>query len=69
MNASGRHNTCKLYGIGGLAPHESGVRVRNGYATCIQLGDSPSKEGLIPHNMVKRHLLAIKAPAVGYGHA
>ena len=28
----------------------TGARVRNAYATYPQLGDSPEKSGLIPHN-------------------
>ena len=44
MNASGRPNTCKSDGIGELAFHESGARVRNAYATYLNQGDSPAKD-------------------------
>ena len=33
MNASGRPNTCKSYGIPAFGSDESGGRVRNAYAT------------------------------------
>lgn len=49
MNASGRPNTCKSNEIKGLAPYESGARVRNAYATYLNQGDSPKKFGLTPH--------------------
>jgi|1048.fasta_scaffold06245_5 F0F1-type ATP synthase beta subunit len=39
---------------------ESGERVRNAYATYLQLGNSPGKPGLIPHKMVEPHGSAIK---------
>ncbi len=48
---------------------ESGARVRNTYATCLEPGDSPWKHGLIPHSIFDRHLLDIKAPVVQDGHA
>jgi hypothetical protein len=60
MNASGRPNTCKSNGIEELAPHESGERVRNTYVTYLYLGDSLSKERLIPHNIIEWHHLIIK---------
>jgi hypothetical protein len=55
MNASGRPNTCKSNGIGELAFHESGVRVRNAYATYLNQGDSPKKFGLTPHKNTVPH--------------
>ena len=69
MNASGRPNTCKSDGIEELAFHESGARVRNTYVTYLVQGDSLSKERLIPHNTMKRHLFIFKASAVLDGHA
>ena len=69
MNASGRLNTCKSNGKVPLAGYTSGARVRNAYATYLELGDSPEKSGLIPHNITTRHLDVIKAPAVKDGHA
>ncbi len=69
MNASGRLNTCKSNGKVQLAGHTSGGRVRNAYATYLLLEDSPEKSGLILHNIIERHLLMIKAPAVKDGHA
>ena len=69
MNASGRPNTCKSNGNRVAIPLTSGARVRNAYATYLQLGDSPSKEGLISHSNKKRHLFLFKAPAVEDGHA
>ena len=69
MNASGRPNTCKSNGNRVAIPLTSGARVRNAYATYLKLGDSPSKEGLILHNIMKRHLFIIKPPGVKDGHA
>ena len=51
MNASGRPNTCKPRGILELASRETGVRVRNAYATYLYHWDSPGKPGLIPDNI------------------
>ena len=48
---------------------ETGARVRNAYATYLLQGDSPKKFGLIPHNIIERHRLIIKAEAVEDGHA
>lgn len=67
MNASGRLNTCKSRGK--VAISETGARVSNAYATCPLQGDSPSKGGLIPHNIVPLHGGTIKAEAVKDGHA
>ena len=67
MNASGRLNTCKSRGK--VAISETGARVSNAYATCPLQGDSPSKGGLIPHNIVLPHGRTIKAEAVKDGHA
>ena len=55
MNASGRPNTCKSNGIIQLAGYESGVRVRNAYATYLDQGDSPKKFGLTPHENTTSH--------------
>ena len=43
--------TCKSNGISGVAIHQwsSGVRVRNTWATCPEVGDSSPKGELIPH--------------------
>ena len=60
MNASGRPNTCKSNGYEDFGSHVSGARVRNAYATYLLLGDSPSKDGLIPHNTIERHRLVVK---------
>ena len=51
MNASGGLNTCKSNGNGSFGKPTSGERVRNAYATYLQLGHSPKKFGLIPHNL------------------
>jgi hypothetical protein len=69
MNASGRPNTCKSRGSGVAISPATGARVRNTYATYLQLGDSPGKLGLIPHNTVRPHGLIVKASAVKDGHA
>jgi hypothetical protein len=68
MNASGRPNTCKS---SGKLPkgNESGARVSNAYATCPGQGDSPLKDGLIPHNILVTHVIDIKAKVVRDGHA
>ena len=62
MNASYRLNTCKSRGISPLAIVElaTGARVSNTYPTCLILGDSLSKERLIPDGIVKPHGLTIK---------
>ena len=59
MNASGRLNTCKSRGREVLALLETGKRVRNTYTTFLLVGDSPGKLGLIPRNMLRRHLFNI----------
>ena len=43
--------TCKSNGFSFVAiqVEVSGVRVRNTWATCPEMGDSPPKGGLIPH--------------------
>ena len=69
MNASGRLNTCKSNGKVPLAGHTSGARVRNAYATYLQLENSPEKSGLILHKVQPSHVGWIKAPAVKDGHA
>ena len=58
--ARGVPNTCKTNAIGELAPHESGARVRNAYATYLNQGDSLSKERLTPHNITGWHHSVIK---------
>jgi hypothetical protein len=71
MNASGRLNTCKSWGSRGVAIHllATGKRVRNTYATFPLLWHSPGKLGLIPHIILMRHLIDIKASAVTDGRA
>ncbi len=69
MNASGRPNTCKSNGKALLAGYTSGERVRNAYATYLYLENSPEKLGLMLYNIMRRHLLIIKAPADDDGHA
>ncbi len=64
MNASDRPNTCKSRGNRELAPLTTGARVRNAYATCLILGDSPGKLGLIPHKTVVSHGIAVKVSAI-----
>ena len=44
----------------GLAPFETGARVRNAYAIYLNQGDSLSKERLIPHNIMIWHHIIIK---------
>ena len=69
MNASGRPNTCKSNEIVELAQHESGARVRNTYATYLQLGDSLPKGRLIPHKTAEWHHLTVKTLVIEDGHA
>ncbi len=69
MNASGRLNTCKSNGKISLARYTSGERVRNAYATYLQLENSPEKSGLILHNIQLSHVSWIKVPTVEDGHA
>ena len=69
MNASGRLNTCKSNGKVPLAGHTSGARVRNAYATYLQLENSSEKSGLILHNIHFSHGRWIKVPTVEDGHA
>ena len=57
------------YRVSLLTLYDSGARVRNAYATYLYQGDSLSKERLIPHNNVVRHLMIFKAAAVWDGHA
>ena len=47
----------------------TGARVRNTYAIYLQLGNSPPKGGLIPHNITRRHRLVIKPSGVEDEHA
>ncbi len=47
----------------------SGARVRNTYATFLQLGNSSPKGELIPHNIRKWHHFPIKVQTVEDGHA
>ena len=64
MNASGRLNTCKSRGSMRRRFVEvlmaTGARVRNAWATCPFQGDNRWKRRLIPHGIIKRHLLVIK---------
>ena len=69
MNASGRPNTCKSNEIRDFGFWFSGARVRNAYATYLPQGDSPSKDGLIPHDTTPWHQDVVKAEAVEDGHA
>ncbi len=43
--------------------------MRNTYAICPQQGDSSVKTGLIPRNIIGRHLLIIKSEEVADEHA
>ena len=38
----------------------TGARVSNAYPTFPAVGDSPAKVGLIPYNILGRHLIRIK---------
>ena len=38
----------------------TGARVRNTYPICPRLGDSPSKDGLIPDGVVSPHRVSTK---------
>ena len=71
MNASYRLNTCKSRGIAEVAIPlaATGARVSNTYPTCLQLGDSPLKGGLIPDVVVRRHLRIIKDLSADDGDA
>lgn len=69
MNASGRPNTCKSNEIRDFGFYESGARVRNTYATYLQLGDSLPKGRLIPHKISEWHHLDIKTLVIEDGHA
>ena len=62
MNASYRLNTCKSRGSIGVAILQmaTGARVSNTYPTCRLLGDSLSKERLIPDGIKSSHVLFIK---------
>ena len=60
MNASGRLNTCKSRGSGVAILPATGKRVRNTYTTFLEVGDSPEKFGLIPHNILELHDFDIK---------
>ena len=64
MNASGRPNTCKSNGYINFGLYVSGARVSNAYTTYLILGDSLGKLGVIPHNIIERHLFIIKAFAI-----
>ena len=63
MQVAGHHGDCLQLLMA------TGARVRNAYATYLSQGDSPKKFGLIPHNIVGWHHLAIKATTVKDGHA
>ena len=47
----------------------TGARVRNAYATYLQLENNPEKFGLILHKILVRHLTEIKDLSVIDGHA
>ena len=71
MNASYRLNTCKSRGIAGVAIllAATGARVSNTYPTCLELGDSPLKGGLIPDVVALGHPWAIKDSSAHDGDA
>ena len=71
MNASYRLNTCKSRGSGAVAirPPATGARVSNTYPTFRPLGNSLSKERLMPDGMVGPHGPSIKDLAVVDGDA
>jgi len=39
----------------------TGARVRTAYGTCLLLGNSPWKRGLMPHSTLKEHSFSVKA--------
>ena len=63
MNASGRPNTCKSYGIGSFGSRESGGRVRNAYATHPPEAYSRWKRRVMRRAAQGRHLPC----AIAYG--
>ena len=67
MNASYRLNTCKSRGSGIEA--WTGARVSNAYPTFRLLGDSLSKERLIPDCILSTHEIKIKDLSVSDGDA
>ena len=69
MNASGRLNTCKSRGSGGVAIllPATGARVSNAYATFPRQGDSPGKLGLIPRRPEEGILVWLKFRRSGVG--
>ena len=71
MNAGGRLNTCKSNGNSQVAILEltSGARVRNAYATYLQLEHNVEKLALIFHVVLRRHLFRIKDSLIEDGHA
>ena len=71
MNASYRLNTCKSRGSGIVAIQlpATGARVSNTYPTFRLLGDSLSKERLIPDGINFPHGLFIKDSSVTDGDA
>ena len=54
MQVEGQH------GLSLLRPMATGARVSNTYPTCRLLGDSLSKERLIPDGIKSSHVLFIK---------
>ena len=69
MNASYRLNTCKSRGSRVAIPLTTGARVSNTYPTFPLLGDSLSKERLIPDSTIDRHLFIVKDLLVMDGDA
>ena len=63
MNAGGVDKTCKSNGISFVAipVMSSGVRVRNTWGICREVGDSSPKGELIPH-AVSEDILATPKP-------
>src|SRR5438874_11380456 len=52
---------------GGNSAGGSGERGSNAWITCLRDGDSPSNEGVIPGDLVGRHLLASKGVSTEEG--
>ena len=71
MNASYRLNTCKSRGsmVVAIQPMATGARVSNTYPTWPLLGDSLSKERLIPDGIWNPHGFLLKDLSVKDGDA
>ena len=57
--------TCKSngFGLAAMSGRVSGARVRNTWATCPEVGDSPPKGGLIPNVATGRWSGTLKVAA------